>query len=262
MMTEILAAAGAAVFITAVTRAKNALTWPAALMADAMLIFITCMSGLQEAMALIGMYLAVFVVDMIFGKKMEHATKEIQGKGGIRGIKQVLANGAAGCFCIFLYRITGESAFLIAYYASIFEVMADSIASDVGVLSKRPPRDICTWKVVSRGISGGVSVLGLLASGLVCVAGGLAAGAILHSSLKDIMIIILAPYLGMLTDSVIGSLIQVKYTCCVCGIQTERTEHCGKKTMISGGCKKISNSMVNTICTVVAAIAACLFAIV
>ena len=230
-------------------------------MADAMLIFITCMSGLQEALALIGMYLAVFAVDMILGKKIEYATKEIHGKGGTRGIKQVLANGAAGCVCVLLYKITGEFAFLIAYYASIFEVMADSIASDVGVLSKQPPRDICTWREVPRGISGGVSVLGLLSSGVACVVGGLLAGIMLQTKVLYVLIIIIVPYLGMLTDSIIGSKMQVKYTCGVCGIHTELAEHCGTKTIVSGGRKEISNGMVNAICTVFAACLGYLFAV-
>lgn len=260
-MIEIFVAVVLAVLITVVTRAKNALTWPAALMADGMLIFITCMSGLKEAVFLILMYLSVFAVDMIFGKKREQVTKEIHGKGGTRGIKQVLANGAAGCVCILLYKITNETAVIVAYYASIFEVMADSIASDVGVLSKRPPRDICTWKPVARGISGGVSLLGLSASGLACIIGGLAAGVVSRFDAVHMITIIFAPYLGMLADSVIGSLVQVKYVCSVCGIRTERKEHCGKATVVSGGFTKISNSMVNFICTVLAAAAVFLFAI-
>ena len=261
-MIELIGAFCLALCIIVLTRAKKALTWPAVLTADAMLIFITCMSGWKEALALIVMYLIVFAVDVVLGRKIEHATKEIHGKGGMRSVRQVLANGAAGCVCVFLYKMTGEYAFLIAYYASIFEVMADSIASDVGVLSKQPPRDICSWKVVSRGISGGVSVLGLAASGIACVAGGLIAGILLNCSIKYIVIVILAPYFGMLADSVMGSLMQVKYICRVCGIRTEMPEHCGEKTKVAGGFRKISNSMVNFICTVIAAVAGCLLAVI
>ncbi len=261
MTIEIWIAVIVAVFIVAVTRIKNALTWPAAVTASIMLVFITWESGLLEGMSLVGMYLVVFIVDMIFGKKMDRATKDIQGKGGIRGIKQVFANGAAGCICIFLYGVTGLLAFRIAYYAAIFEVMADSIASDVGVLSKGQPIDICTWKKVSTGISGGVSVLGLSASAAACIVAGAVTGVLLDEGIKYIGIITLAPYLGMLADSVIGSLMQVKYTCSVCGIQTEMKEHCGRPTEVSGGCKKISNSMVNTICTVISAAVGFLFSV-
>ena len=260
MIIDFLVGLVLAIAIAVLTRKKKALTWGAVLTAGGMLLFISCLSSWVESLFLVGMYMSVFVVDAIFGKKMESATKDIHEKGGIRNYKQILANGSAGCVCILLYKICGESVFLIAYYASIFEVMADSIASDVGVLSKRPPRDICTWKVVARGISGGVSVLGLMASGVACMVAGLVTGLALKLEMMEILLIIVAPYMGMIVDSVIGSLMQVKYVCPVCGISTEKKEHCGTKTVISGGCKKLSNSMVNFICTVLAAFIGCLLA--
>lgn len=260
MGIEIWVSVGLAAAMTALARGKNALTWPAALTASGMLLWITCLSGLREAVALIGMYGLVLAVDLVFGKKMERATQDIQAKGGTRGLKQILANGTAGCVCVFLFWLTGRLAFQTAYYAAIFEVMADSIASDVGVLSKRLPRDICTWRTVPRGISGGVSVLGLSASGAACAAAGLMAWAALNAGVETLLILILAPYLGMLADSVIGSRFQVKYTCAVCGLQTEMEEHCGVKTVISGGVGRISNNLVNFICTVIAAAAGCLLA--
>ena len=260
MIIDFLVGFVLAIGIAVLTRMKKALTWGAVWTAGGMLIFISCMSGWVESLFLVGMYLSVFVVDAVLGEKMESATKDVHEKGGIRNYKQILANGSAGCVCILLYKMRGEPAFLIAYYASIFEVMADSIASDVGVLSKRPPRDICTWKVVNRGISGGVSVLGLMASGIACVVAGMVTGLTLKLEIREGLLIIIAPYFGMLADSVIGSVLQVKYVCSVCGMPTEKKEHCGMKTAISGGFKKISNSMVNFICTVLAAITGCLLA--
>lgn len=253
-MIEILTAVLLAALITLITRIKGSLTWPAACTAAVMLILITCMGGLKAALALPGMYAVVFIADMFFDKQREQAVKGIQEKGGIRGIRQVLANGASGCVCIFLYQITGNPAFLIAYHAAVFEVMTDSIASDLGVLSKRPPRDICTWKKVSPGISGGVSVLGLTVSAFGCTAAGLIAGAISGFCARQVLIVIAAAYLGMLADSVIGSVFQVRYVCCVCGIRTELSKHCGKQTVRAGGLIGLNNSMVNFLCTVFSAV--------
>ena len=243
-----------ALMITIVTRKKNALTWAAVLTADAMLIFITYMCGLLPSIALLGMYLTVFLVDLLFGKKRECITKEVYGKSSTRGIYQVLANGAAGCICIFLYHFTKSNAWMVAYYASIFEVMADSIASDIGVLSKKPPRDICTWKEIPRGISGGVSALGMMASALACVIGGGIIGVSAEMKAVDIMIVIIVPFMGMIIDSVIGSKMQVKFICRVCGISTEQKTHCGKDTRQTGGWLRMCNGTVNFICTIVTAI--------
>lgn len=257
-MIEMLAAAGLAALVTVVTRVKKALTWPAVCAAGVLLLLITYLSSLKEAAALLGMYLAVFAVDTVFGKKTKGITEAVLGSNTGRGIRQVMANGLTGMACIWIYHATGQECFLLAYYAAIFEVMADSIASDIGVLSKKAPRDICTWKEVPKGISGGVSILGLSASGAVCIAGGLSCGMLLGASGKIVFITALAPYLGMLADSVIGSLCQVQYRCRVCGIRTELKEHCGQETEVVKGFSKISNHIVNFLCTVLAACIACL----
>jgi uncharacterized membrane protein len=44
------------------------------------------------------------------------------------------------------------------------EALADSVASDVGVLSKKDPISLCRFRPVPRGLSGGVSLLGTAAS--------------------------------------------------------------------------------------------------
>lgn len=261
MMIDLMIGIALAACIILITRIKKALTWSAAFLAAGMLIFISCLSGFWQAVFLVGMYMAVFLVDMFLGTKMEQATKGIHEKGDIRNHKQILANGSAGCICILLYKIWGEPAFLIGYYASIYEVMADSIASDVGVLSKKAPRDICTWKKVSRGISGGVSVLGILASVIACSCAGILTGMVLKWDGLVVLVVAAAAYLGMIADSVIGSIFQEKYSCTVCGMQTEKKIHCGKKTVVSGGMRNISNNVVNFICTVLSSLFAYLLTI-
>ena len=250
MNVDLIAGAGLAAVLTLVTRAKKALTWPAVLTADAMILLISWLSSVREAAFLIAMYVVVFAVDLVF----HSGSGSIKKKGGTRRFSQIMANGTAGCVCILLYALLEAPAFLIGYYCSIYEVLSDSIASDVGVLSKREPRDICTGKVLPRGISGGISLLGSVSSGAACLGMGLVTGLVLELSAPQTATIIAVPYCGMLVDSIIGSLIQVKYRCSVCGALTEKQIHCGAPAVICGGRRSINNSTVNFICTVLSAV--------
>lgn len=259
-MNQWIIAIAVCITITGLTRKKRALTWPAALTADVMLLWLTGFSSLKEALVLVGMYLTVFFADLLFGKQAESVTRDVYGTSKARSFSQVMANGSAGCICILLLYLTGEAAFRIGYYASIFEVMADSIASDVGVLSRKQPRDICTWKPVARGISGGVSPLGLLASGLLCVLAALLTGLRCECRPAETAIIAAVSYLGMLLDSVLGSCLQIHRRCSVCGIPTEQQMHCGQETVITGGCHFMTNGRVNLLCTSAAAFAGVLLA--
>ena len=61
----------------------------------------------------------------------------------------------------------------LAYVGSYAFGAADTFASELGVLSRAPPRMVGSWRVVPRGTNGGVSLLGTAAAAL----GGLLVGA-------------------------------------------------------------------------------------
>ena len=100
-------------------------------------------------------------------------------------------------------------------------------------------------KKCTPGISGGVSVLGLFAS--LVAAAIISAISLCFSfvTIIDAAIITLAAFLGALFDSFLGSLLQVKYKCTVCGSIIEREEHCGKPTKKHRGIRIINNNVVN-----------------
>lgn len=242
-----------------ITSKKKALTIPAALASAVYVTIICILSSWIEAVFLIGMYFTVFTVDMVFHKKdkkfetnKQRKNEISKEKGSPRKMKQIIANGFAGLSFLFLRYLLKNRVFLIAYYASIFEVMTDSVASDVGVLSKNAPWDICTRKKISPGMSGGVSFLGLGASAIVCIIAGITAAGVKHWKIYEAVIVIIASYTGMILDSVLGSQLQVKYKCKSCGIYTENITHCGKKSVYSKGLPFLTNSMVNFICTILA----------
>ncbi len=125
-----------------------------------------------------------------------------------RGWKNVLSNGLFPVFIAFLYFINAKFAFvpgnllLLAYIASVAAVTADKFSSEIGVLDGKP-RMLLTMKTVAAGTSGGVTVIGLLASllGAVLVSTSVV---FIHGSLSTLIIVAFSGFFGGIVDSVLG----------------------------------------------------------
>ena len=96
-------------------------------------------------------------------------------KGHRRDLGQTLANGGAGALIAMAYWLHPHPALLAAFVGAMAAVNADTWATELGVLSRLPPRLVTTWQVVERGTSGGVSGLGTLAALVGALTIGLAA---------------------------------------------------------------------------------------
>ena len=72
---------------------------------------------------------------------------------------------------------------------------------------------------------------------------------------REILILTFSAFLGCMVDSILGSLVQRKNKCPVCGKITEKQIHCNSTTEHYSGVKAINNDMVNLICNAFAAIA-------
>lgn len=248
-----------AVIVAFVTIRKKAFTVPAALSACAVLITVAVCSGWSGIVIVLAAYFTIFAVDMAVGNKSEKVTRAINQRTGARGIVQVIANALAATVAALASFIFKRPELMMVYAAALTECLADSLASDVGVLSKKDPIDICRMKRIKRGLSGGVSLLGTLSALAGCVLMFLVSWIFFGMSVRLAVTVIAIPMVGICIDSILGSLVQAKYKCTVCGKSTEKTIHCGAETSHVGGLKLINNDAVNIISNFLTAILAAVY---
>ena len=126
-----------------------------------------------------GMLLVTFfVLSSLLSHYKETAKADLAekfDKGHRRDLGQTLANGGAGALLALAYWLHPGPALLAAFVGAMATVNADTWATELGVLSRLPPRLITTWQTVERGTSGGVSGPGTLAALAGALAIGLAA---------------------------------------------------------------------------------------
>ena len=214
---------------------KRALTMPALILAVLFSTLITYFGGLTSFIILVVAFLGSIIT------KLFHKSK----KSNKRKLIQIISNVGIGALSLIIYKFTSNDLYLLIYASVMAESLADTLASDIGVLSKSEPINILTFKKGERGLSGNISFLGLTSA----LIGSLLIGTIYYigmdKSITSFIIIILSGFLGSLIDSILGASIQVKYKCTKCKKITERKEHCGKKTNYYKGIKWIDNNLVN-----------------
>jgi uncharacterized protein (TIGR00297 family) len=129
-----------------------------------------------------------------------------QEHGGRRGARNALANAVVAVLCAVLYALNVSDAFSAAYVAAIGAALADTAESEVGQLSRRPPRLIAGLRKVPPGTDGAVSIPGTLAG--IAAAGLMAAAGWASGLVADpagASLVALAAFLGTVADSLVGA---------------------------------------------------------
>lgn len=162
-----------------------------------------------------GLWLSVALL-FFFGSgtalgKLPRSNRSDAKMGRPRDWIQVLANGGIAAVLLLFHAATGHESLLWASWLSLAVCNADTWSSETGQWAGGRVVDIVRWQQLPAGVSGGVSWQGT-------VGGAIGAGAIAglawlgtNESLSQILIIAVLGFSGMLLDSVLGSLVQVKY---------------------------------------------------
>lgn len=168
-------------------------------------------------------------------------------KKGPRDAIQILVNTLPATLALLLYFNTDQHVFLLAYLASLAGATADTWGSEIGILSKQQPIDIITLKKIPSGISGGVSLLGMLSSFfgsfsslVVFLFFNLFSTAQL--TLTEVSFIIIIGFLASVIDSILGSLFQGIYL----NKNNELTEQAENNQLVHGF-SWMNNDLVNLI---------------
>jgi uncharacterized protein (TIGR00297 family) len=183
-------------------------------------------------------------------------------KGHRRDLAQVFANGGLGALVALCHANWPALFWFPIFIGMIATVTADTWATELGTLSKQPPRLITTGKVVEVGTSGGVSLVGTAVSLVGGCLIGLAA-AVLSGQyfINYILAGALGGLVGSLVDSLLGATMQQVYYCEVRQKVTEKKLNpLGQPNKPIRGWAWMNNDMVNMLSSVVGgAIAVLLF---
>ncbi len=201
-----------------------------------------------------GVMLGVFFVSSSalshFKEDEKKAAAEKFEKGHQRDIGQVVANGGIATLIAFLSYLFESPIWFPLFIGVMATVTADTWATELGTLSKRPPRLITTGQVVEVGTSGGISPFGTAVSFLGGLFIGLIAGITTDFSqiLQYALIGGIGGLAGSLFDSLLGATVQAVY------YSDERNKETEKKVNSQGnpnqhvrGWLWMTNDLVNLI---------------
>jgi uncharacterized protein (TIGR00297 family) len=226
-----------------------------------------------------GSLIAFFVSSSLWSQWKKKAKQKAESgyeKTGRRDAGQVLANGGLGLLLCAANWAWPHPLWWYAFLGAMAAVTADTWATEIGGLSRTPPRSIRTGRRVPPGTSGGVTALGFgaaLAGGLfIGAAAWLLLAAMPGQAAPDRIDSVLRPAVwlgtaglagafGALADSWIGATWQQMYRCAVCGRDVERAVHCGRPAERIRGRAGWNNDAVNLACSLAGAAFAVLLAL-
>ena len=168
-------------------------------------------------------------------------------KGSTRDYMQVLANGLMAVVAAISYYNTEYAGALVMFGSSIAEATSDTWAGEIGRLSSKPPVSIRTFRIVPKGISGGVTPLGFLGAFFGSFTVALLYLLFFRTGYRFISftIVTLTGFAGCLVDSFLGATFQAIYIDEKNALTEKDVSPDGKKRKLVRGIAWLDNDMVN-----------------
>jgi uncharacterized protein (TIGR00297 family) len=213
------------------------------------------LGGWQWAVLLLLFFITSSGLSRAFKKGKKNLDEKFS-KGHERDAGQVFGNGGLATLFVILHALYPESIIgWMGFAACLAAVNADTWATELGVLNPSSPRMITNLgKRVEKGTSGGVSLLGTIAS--LLGAAIIALAAVFLSPVGPVtgihgLLITVSGLAGSLFDSFLGATVQAMYYCPT--HQTETEKHplhtCGSQTVHVRGWSWLNNDWVNFGCS-------------
>lgn len=241
-----------------------------------------------------GLLLVTFFVSSSVLSKYQARAKAVVSekfqKGSRRDLAQALANGGWAALLAISYGLAdslgiderGKTILFAAFIGAIATVTADTWATEIGVLSKAPPRMITSGRVVPAGTSGAITWLGTFTSftgaafigavvnvGTILVALVTQGAALTQTTFNTVLgagywVVLVASaggLLGSLFDSFLGATVQAIYFSEYDERQTEKqVDSQGNPTHLVRGWRWLDNDLVNFLASVFGSLVASVLA--
>lgn len=211
---------------------------------------ITLAAGWSWAIILIGYFVSATLLSRFRAADKERRTQGRVEKHGARDATQVLANGGAFVVMALGFWVRPHPLWMAFAAGALAASAADTWATELGVLARRRPRSILTWKPVDVGTSGGITMQGFAAgiTGAMFIA--LVAWMVRWPTAATVSALV-GGILGCALDSIVGASLQARRWCASCDMATEQQIHrCGAATTRTGGLAWLDNDGVNALATV------------
>jgi len=217
------------------------------------------MGGWSWGLSLVYFFVSSSLLSSFRSREKAVVATDKFSKGSRRDLLQVAANGGLATFFALCYgfsrspgmRRLAQSGFI----GALATATADTWATELGTLSKTPPRLITNGKSIAPGTSGGITPLGMTASALGACSLGyffwLVNGLCKSRSIAPFLAFI-SGIAGSCFDSFLGATSQAMYFCPTCKTETEQhIHHCGTRTQFLRGIQWMNNDVVNCIATAI-----------